>query len=122
MLALLLAALPILVVPTDAIRQSPDAQRCFAQLLELSGHGRRNDERAAFLTWEGSGRVGCVVWPATNQHRRASYRGKWPENTAAIAHTHPRSQPEPSVQDRAEARRIGIPIFVVTPERIAIAE
>jgi hypothetical protein len=120
MLALVLAS--ILIVPTDAIRQSPDAQQCFAKLLALSGHGRRNDERAAFLTWEGDGRIGCVVWPATNQHHSATFRGKWPQNTAAIAHTHPRSKPEPSVQDLAEARRIGIPIFVVTPDRIAIAE
>lgn len=120
MLALVLAS--ILIVPTEAIRQSPDAQQCFAKLLELGGHGRRSDERAAFLTWEGEGRIGCVVWPRTNQHRMATFQGKWPENTVAVAHTHPRSRPEPSVQDREEARRIGIPIFVVTPERVAIAE
>lgn len=120
MLALLLAS--ILIVPTDALEASPDAQRCFAQLLELSGHGRRADERAAFLTWEGDGRVGCVIWPRTNQHQMAAFRGKWPENTAAIAHTHPRTLPLPSAHDRDEARRIGIPIFVVTPGRIEIAE
>lgn len=116
MLAAVLA-LVMVVEFSPSIAEHRDARRCFARLLELSGHGRLATERAAFLVWRGDDRYECVVWPATNTLQSAKWNGAWPDNTAAVVHTHPRQLPEPSSHDLSEARRLGLPIFVITPRR-----
>ncbi|MCU1246891.1 MAG: Prokaryotic s of the domain [Acidobacteria bacterium] len=100
--------------------ESDDLRSCFAQLLALGGYGRRPDERAAFVVARGDGRFDCVLWPATNGFRSASWQGSRPKGTVAIAHTHPRTLPDPSLHDAEEARRLGLPIYVLTPQQVAL--
>jgi hypothetical protein len=102
---------------SPSIATHRDARQCFAKVLALSGHGRLATERGAFLVWRGDDRYDCVVWPVTNTLQSARWRGAWPDNTAAVVHTHPQQLPEPSAHDRDEARRLGLPIFVLTPRR-----
>jgi len=74
-------------------------------------------ERAAFIV-DGEDGLACIVWPATQQHERATFNGKMPRGTVAIIHTHPRNSPWPSLQDEVEARRLDIAIYVLTPGMI----
>ncbi|HUJ12988.1 MAG TPA: Mov34/MPN/PAD-1 family protein [Thermoanaerobaculia bacterium] len=78
-------------------------------------------ERAAFIVDEGGGNLQCLVWPATYQHARATFRGLIPRGTIAIIHTHPANAPWPSENDEREARRLGIPIYALTPLAITKA-
>jgi proteasome lid subunit RPN8/RPN11 len=36
-------------------------------------------------------------------------------------HTHPKDTPDPSPQDREEARRLNLPVLVVTPRGVVAA-
>ena len=40
----------------------------------------------------------------------------------AVAHTHPAQSPDASVHDCDEARRLGMPIFVLTPESVVLID
>ena len=86
----------------------------FADLLASGGYGRLEIERAAFIIRESSGTITMERWESV-AYRRASFRGSVPAGTIAIAHTHPLRSPGPSEHDRVEARRIGLPVIVVTP-------
>ncbi|HEX7807902.1 MAG TPA: Mov34/MPN/PAD-1 family protein, partial [Thermoanaerobaculia bacterium] len=66
-----------------------------------------------------AGNLDYKLWPATQQRRKASYRGAVPPNTVAIAHTHPHGMPKPSQHDINEAARTGLPIYVITRTSIA---
>jgi hypothetical protein len=113
MLALLLAASLELA--------SPQALYWYDQLLAEGGYGRFDRERAAFLIREAGGTLTLAPWPH-GSFRHASFRGAIPPRTIAILHTHPANAPQPSAQDRAEAKRLGIPIVVITPKGALIAE
>jgi hypothetical protein len=123
------AAVAIVLLITACASASPaeappaandDLRACFARLLALSGYGRRADERAAFVVDRGDGRFDCLLWPATNGFRSASWQGRRPEGTVAIAHTHPRTLPDPSIHDAEEARRLALPIYVLTPQQAVL--
>jgi hypothetical protein len=74
-----------------------------------------NGERAAFIRVSAGGDVRCQLWPLSLRRRSASFTGFVPPDTIAVVHTHPEDAgPTPSSRDVEEARRIGIPIFVVT--------
>jgi proteasome lid subunit RPN8/RPN11 len=45
---------------------------------------------------------------------RATYRGRIPDRTLAIIHTHPNARPNPSPDDIATAQKLGMPVYVVT--------
>jgi hypothetical protein len=100
--------------------ENDQVRACFARLLALSGYGRRPDERAAFVVVRDDGRFDCVLWPATNGFRSASWQGSRPEGVIAIAHTHPRTLPDPSTRDAEEARRLALPIYVLTPQQAVL--
>jgi hypothetical protein len=121
---LLLAACASSPMPrtSHAETSSNDARGCFDHLLALGGYGRFSAERAAFLVKTSDGRVDCVVWPATNAFQNAGWSGPRPEGTTAIAHTHPRALVQPSAHDHLEATRLGLPIYVVTPDRVTVAD
>lgn len=114
MLALLLAA-------SLAQLGSPQALFWYDHLLAESGYGRLDRERAAFLIRESDDSLTLAPWP-DGGFRHASYRGAIPEGTIAILHTHPATLPLPSPRDHAEARRLGIPVLVITPEGVIAAE
>lgn len=112
MLALLLAASLDLM--------SPQALFWYDQLLADGGYGRLERERAAFLIREDDGTLTLEPWPHGG-FRHASFRGAIPRGTIAILHTHPADEPQPSARDRAEARRLGLPVVVITPSGVVVA-
>ncbi|HVE70185.1 MAG TPA: Mov34/MPN/PAD-1 family protein, partial [Thermoanaerobaculia bacterium] len=100
-----------------AALSSPQAFVWYDQLLAEGGYGRFQHERAAFLIEERDGTLTLEPWPASG-HRHATFQGAIPPRTIAIVHTHPADAPEPSARDRAEARRLGLPVIVITPRSV----
>lgn len=78
-------------------------------------------ERAAFIVDRGDGSLECVAWPQHYERERATFTGVVPAGTIAIIHTHPINVPMPSEQDEKESRRLGIPIYVLTPLEVTKA-
>jgi hypothetical protein len=100
-----------------AALSSPQAFVWYDQLLAEGGYGRFQQERAAFLIEERNGSLTLEPWPESG-HRHATFHGAIPERAIAIVHTHPADAPDPSVRDRAEARRLGLPVIVITPRSV----
>ena len=107
--------LSFLAVPAD----DAELTSIFYELFRAAQVGDRDVERAAFLTRDCKGGIERVMWPATMQRRAETYRGPLPPNVIAIAHTHPDGLPQPSRQDIAESKRVGLPIYVVSRTAIA---
>ncbi|HYI07765.1 MAG TPA: Mov34/MPN/PAD-1 family protein [Thermoanaerobaculia bacterium] len=99
---------------------SPQAAVWYDHLLAEGGYGRLPHERAAFLIRESDGTLTLQPWPDTG-FRHATFRGVVPPRTIAVLHTHPRGESQPSVRDRGEARRLGVPVVVITPEGVVAA-
>ncbi|HVG25439.1 MAG TPA: Mov34/MPN/PAD-1 family protein, partial [Thermoanaerobaculia bacterium] len=99
----------------------PQAHVWYDHLLAEGGYGRVERERAAFLILECDGALTLEPW-REGGFRHATYRGKVPAGAIAILHTHPARVPEPSAHDRAEARRLGIPVVVITPSGVIAAQ
>lgn len=100
-------------LPSQAFAHD-SATACFDRLMILGGLGKRETERAAFLVYRADGSFDCRVWPPSFTARSESWRGLPPVGTAAIVHTHPNDQPQPSRGDEALARKWGVPVMVVT--------
>ena len=98
-----------------------DAVAHYTALLEDGGYGRFSHERAGFLILESEGAVTLAPWNATAGFQRASHRGGIPAGAIAVAHTHPRGASGPSAGDRDLARRIGLPVVVITPDAVVAA-
>ncbi len=103
------------------VLRDPAVVACFVHVLQAGAYGGRQTERAAFLVMEADRSLQCRDWPATHEFREARWVGPLPEGVVAVAHTHPLSFPDPSDQDLSEARRLGIPIFVLTPKIVTVA-
>ena len=106
---------------TTNVQRNAGASHCFDQILKLAGYGFRQDERAAFLVARQDGTLDCVIWPKTNGYQSAHWDGVVPRNTFAIAHTHPRALPSPSTHDFVEAKRLGMPVYVITSSGVNVA-
>jgi len=91
-----------------------DVLRMCADLLKRAGYGSNNYEFAAFVIRDESGRYSSQPFPVQRQFRRAEARGATPAGAVAIIHTHPSNMERPSRQDQLEAKRLGIPIYVLT--------
>jgi hypothetical protein len=96
--------------------------RGFFTQTQLSG-ARWGDygESAAFLVEDTAGEIQCLAWPPTNEFQRLKFNGDIPRRTVAIIHTHPDGSPHPSSGDFEEARRLNLPIFVLTRTKITVA-
>ena len=105
---------------TEATIRGSEVSSCAARLLKDGGYGRMPFERAAFLVLKEDDAFECRVWPATFQNREAEWDGPLPDGTAAVLHTHPARFPNPSTGDAREARRIGVPVLVVTPGLVSM--
>ncbi len=113
---------PTVAYPFDRqALERADVGSCASRLVRLGGHGRFQYERAAFLILRDDGQFDCSVWPATFEWRSGTWASAIPNGTAAIIHTHPRAEPDPSAHDVREAARIGVPIMVATPDALAMA-
>jgi hypothetical protein len=113
----MLTALLFLALSFD-VRSSADDSRVFAILQQMarSGAERSNQtEIAAFLVRDAGGAISSVPWPQSGRFRSESYRGVIPAGTVALAHTHPwQADQRPSQGDVEQAKKIGLPIYVVT--------
>lgn len=99
----------------------PEAGMFYGQLLEAAGYGRLPFERGAFLIREDDGTLTMAMWPHAG-FARAEWRGGIPRGTIAVVHTHPNDKPaHPSAGDVAQAKRIALPVLVVTPSRVTAA-
>lgn len=83
-----------------------------AQKLLRQVGGLEEIELAAFIVKTPHG-ADLVNWPNRGV-MRADWNGPLPEGVLGIMHSHPRSAPKPSTQDRAEASRLKLPIYVVS--------
>jgi len=110
---------PVVAYPAERMLENREVTEHLAELVKSAGNCRRADEVAAFVVLD-EGHFRLVMWPRTNLARAKQWGGSIPVGTVAIAHTHPFDCPRPSAQDRAEARRLGIPMFVVTPESTSL--
>ena len=106
--------LALLLLAASFDLMSPQALHWYDQLLAEGGYGRLERERAAFLIREHDGTLTLEPWPH-GDFRHARFRGAIPERTIAILHTHPAGLPQPSARDRAEAKRLGVAVVVITP-------
>jgi hypothetical protein len=114
-------ALPFTAFPLTSLTvRDPQVRRCFSELVDAGGRGRRNDERAAFLVYD-AGTFSCIAWPSRFGYNRAEWNGRIPDGAIAVVHTHPLSMPLPSSHDLREAARIGAPVVVVTPDLVSAA-
>jgi hypothetical protein len=113
--------LPTIAYPfSRAVLERDDVATCADRVLALGWYGRVDWERAAFLRIGERGLFTCDVWPAKLQFHAATWTGRIPAGTAAIIHSHPRTLPNPSVNDILEAHRLGIPVIVVTPDAVTM--
>jgi hypothetical protein len=99
----------------DAIFLSDAGRACFRNILRKSGWGLGGPfERAAFIIEQSDGSFTCEEWPSLHSYLSESFHGTMPVHAVAIAHTHPVQYPMPSEQDKLEATRLGVPIYVIT--------
>ena len=116
-----LAALMMTPVSPCGELCSREAVVLYGKLLADAQFGRVGTvERAAFVVLR-DGALRVVPW-LSGGYRHASYKGSIPEDCIAIVHTHPESAIDPSLKDRAIARRLGIPILVITPRALTVAD
>jgi len=112
---------PIVAYPlNETTLDRQDVADAFNALLRKASFGQLGEERAGFLVLE-NGRFKLAMWPPTHQFHAEEWHGRVPVGTVAVVHTHPSAQPDPSTQDRDEARRVGIPMLVITTRSVALA-
>lgn len=105
---------------SEATIRRPDVVPCLLKVLELGGYGNLPIERAAFLIYRDDGVFDCLLWPVTNEQQAAHWQGPAPVGIAAVVHSHPSRIPYPSPDDAYEARRMSVPIFVVTRRHVSM--
>jgi hypothetical protein len=114
---------PVVAYPmSERILRDRDVASGFAMLVKNAGYGHRPDEQAGFLVMDDDGRLRVVPWPATNRHHAQQWSGAIPAGTVAVAHTHPSESPSASAHDCDEARRLGMPMFVLTPQAVVLID
>ena len=94
----------------------------FSDIFLRGALWRDAGETAAFLVRRNNGELQCLVWPTTNEYKGQSFRGRIPEGTVAIIHTHPSGAFQPSAGDAEQARLIGLPIFVLTRSHVTAVD
>jgi proteasome lid subunit RPN8/RPN11 len=118
-LVILLLALHASASATDSydIRRATDDPQVLAIMQDIALRGAHQfdqQEVAAFLVRDANGVIASVMWPHTANRRSEHYDGVVPAGTVAIAHTHPTFAERPSHGDIEQAKKIGLPIYVIT--------
>lgn len=111
-MAFLLVLLSLWDAPMDGLA---------GQLLRTQ-RGGFDEESAAFIVRNSAGGLELYHWPRSRAFRAAHWDGALPEGVVALMHTHPASLPRPSGQDVAEARRLRLPVYVVTERQMCVAD
>jgi|SRR5437588_1907428 len=121
----MLAALLFLALSFD-VRHSVDDPHVLSALQDLAHRGAYQTDQtevAAFLVRDANGVIRSVMWPHTANRRSEHYEGTIPAGTVAIAHTHPLQADEhPSRADIEQAKKIGLPIYVVTRRNLYVVD
>ncbi len=94
-----------------------DVQRVLGDLRRATNRFSHMEE-AAFIVRHADGSCTAVRWPSTGIPDSAMWVGPFPEGTVAIAHTHPAWRPKPSTVDVATARKVKLPVYVVTRTQV----
>jgi len=93
----------------------------YAWLFAEAGYGHLPRERAGFLIRENDGTLTFAPWNVSD-FAAAHYRGGVPPNTIALVHTHPDfTSPWPSPRDASVARRLALPVIVVSKDAVTVA-
>lgn len=92
------------------------------ELLRSANYGQSSRERAAFLVRNEEGGLELVPWQFGAESMRAAYRGAVPAGTVAIIHTHPNGLPYPSRGDAELARRLALPVYVLTRHSVSFTD
>ena len=87
-------------------------------LLRGARYGHATQEHSAFLVSDPNGELRMVKWRVRGTRTSATYLGRIPAGTVAILHTHPNELPNPSYGDAAIARKLDMPVYVITRRRI----
>jgi RHS repeat-associated protein len=104
----------------DAVTSDPMVREYFFDLWRQAGYGKRETERAAWITKDPqTGQFGCAKWPWTADYRSETWGGPLPQGTVALAHTHPdTTSPKPSTSgdksDAIAARDTNHPVYTIT--------
>jgi len=129
------AVAPLSADPLGATDEEPravpeaDLLPCLFLLLERSRYGASDREAAAWLVRSESGaplgEAACLPWPEPAVTGVAVWKGPVPRGAVAQLHTHPTRTTkgrswgsQPSVQDCQTARRLGVPVVVVTASEV----
>ena len=100
------------------IAHEPDTRKAMWDLVAASRYGHARTEEAMFIVRDAEGRLSFVRWDSLGAPYAARWKGGVPEGAVAIAHTHPHGRPHPSRADNETARKIGLPVYVLTRDRI----
>jgi len=119
-LLIVLAALTVVNVAGGSLNDSIVARLA----KDLSLHMTPDDdyEIAAFAVRAADGSVSLVFWSDTRRFHGAQWSGRLPDGVVAVLHTHPYRSPLPSLRDAAEARRLGLPFYVVSRGALSVVE
>lgn len=88
------------------------------ELLRGARYGYAKIEHSAFLVVDAHGELQLVKWDGEATRMSATHRGGIPAGAVAILHTHPNSLPDPSSGDHALARKLKMPVYVLTRHSI----
>ena len=99
---------------------APDARTIALSwdLLRSARYGQSINEHSAFLVTDVNGDLQLVRWRGKATSMSATYHGIIPYGTVAIVHTHPHELPNPSDADAALARKLNMPVYVLTRNSI----
>lgn len=110
----------ILALSFALLRADSEIARLAFEMLNRAG-STDDVEHAAFIVRSPAGALSLLHWPRGRFHA-ATWSGPIPANAIGVIHTHPRSRPMPSVQDRAEARRLRLPFYVVSRTALCVVD
>jgi proteasome lid subunit RPN8/RPN11 len=117
---MLFALLVVLSQSSCGLLCSTDAFAQYSELLARAQFGNSRVEEAAFLVQDSDGQLHAINWKS-GESDRVSYAGPRPVHCIGMMHTHPFGATQPSRGDRDEARRIGLPLVVVTRVAVTVA-
>jgi hypothetical protein len=106
--------------PLRDLVKNHELLRIASDLQWLKPLRRKELEMAAFIVRRGD-HFDCLLWPPKFGSYSVTFRGSAPEGTVAIVHTHPRWSDEPSPEDIALAKRVALPVYVLTRSNITVA-
>lgn len=112
----------LLTVPAGAAVSLTDSDVArFSRRLLVAAGAVDSIERAAFVIRSPGGDLEFVLWPG-GSFFSSRWNGPTPEGVVAVMHTHPAGRPAPSAADRAEAKRVGLPFYVVSRAALCVAD